>query len=91
MEDQMKVKAYAEDGSIIEYDVLFTFHCDELNKDYIALTDRKVDENGNANVIISYDNKDSEIFKMDIVTDPDELLMAKDILEEIETAENNGR
>ena len=32
-----KIKLYGEDGNVREYNVLFTFDCEELGKSYIAL------------------------------------------------------
>ena len=32
------IKVYENDGSIVNYNILFTFECEELKKSYIAFT-----------------------------------------------------
>ncbi len=49
-----KVQVYNEDGSFLEYNVLFTFDSLENNKTYVGYTDGKLDDNRNKNLFVSY-------------------------------------
>lgn len=53
------------DGKEIECDILFTFHSDETNRDYMIYTDRTVDENGNYDLLAAGFNPESEEFTLE--------------------------
>ena len=79
------IKLIDENGKYVEYKILFTFKCEELNKDYIAYTKEteEYDENGDMLIYIAYYNPDSEITDLVPVTDEKELEMANEVLEEV--------
>ena len=54
-----KFTLIGEDGTEVEYDVLFTFESEETGKNYIVYTDQSKDETGNIQVFASiYDPND---------------------------------
>ncbi len=60
--DRSKGIAYDKDGNEIKLEALLTFSCDELNKDYVALTDWSYTVNGELNIgIFSYIEKDGNM------------------------------
>lgn len=88
--ENAKIKLLDENGNYVEYKILFTFNCEELNKDYIAFVNdpEKYDENGDMLIYIAYynpeDNEDGLLTELVPVTDEDELKMAYDVLEQIQ-------
>ena len=48
-----KFTLIGEDGTEVEYDVLFTFESEETGKNYIVYTDQSKDETGNIQVFAS--------------------------------------
>lgn len=74
-----KIKLYGEDGNVREYNVLFTFDCEELGKSYIALENINNEEK---TIEISYYNPKEEFQKFEPVTNEEELKMAHDVLEQ---------
>ena len=53
------------DGKEIECDILFTFHSDETNRDYIIYTDRNTDEEGNYDMLAAGYNPDADEFELE--------------------------
>lgn len=41
------------DGQRMEFDILFTFICNQTNKGYVAYTDHTLDEQGNETINVS--------------------------------------
>lgn len=74
-----KIKLYGEDGNVREYNVLFTFDCEELGKSYIALENINNEEK---TIEISYYSPKEEFQKFEPVTNEEELKMAQDVLEQ---------
>ena len=64
-------------------DMLCTFKCEELNKDYLAVTDWTYSENDELNITLLYYTPGSDVTRLKPVTNPDELQMAYDILDEL--------
>lgn len=66
MEDfDMTFTMIDHDGKEIECDILFTFHSDETNRDYIIYTDRTTDEEGNYDMLAAGYNPDSDEFVLE--------------------------
>ena len=89
--EKMTFKITDENGTEIEYEVLFTFESDETKKNYIVYTDNTVDEEGNTRVYASiYTPGQAETELKPIETDK-EWKIIETILDELqnETA-NNG-
>ena len=74
-----KIKLYGEDGNVREYNVLFTFDCEELGKSYIALENINNEEK---TIEISYYNPKEEFQKFVPVINEEELKMAQEVLEQ---------
>ena len=54
MEDRAcTFRLLGEDGEVSEYELLFTFDCEETGRRYIAYTDNSVDEDGCTRVFAS--------------------------------------
>lgn len=72
------IKILDENGNLVEHKILFTFECEELNKSYIAyqgLTEQDI-------CVASY-NPDSDLNKLQPVTNEEELKMVNDVLNQI--------
>lgn len=76
-----KIKILDDNGNLIEREILFTFECEELGKNYIAYNDANNDMN-QVICVASYD-PDVELNKLEPITDPEELKMVNDVLNEI--------
>lgn len=76
-----------ENGVLEEYRVLFTFRCEELDKDYIAFTKDEADNEGKSVIYIAYYNPDEDMTNLIPVTDEDELKMAYEVLEQVIASE----
>lgn len=76
-------------GEQKEFDVLFTFTSEDTGKAYIGYTDNSTTEDGRKNIFYSsYD----PIFgpeKLEKVTNPSEVEMIKEVLQEIDRGVNN--
>lgn len=55
------------DGKEVECDILFTFHSDETNRDYLIYTDRTVDENGNYEMLAAAYNPEADEFVLEAI------------------------
>ena len=77
------IKIIKENGDVVNYKILFTFKCEEINKDYIAFTDESIDQDGNMNIYIAYYNPDKELNELIPVTDENELNMAMEVFEQV--------
>ncbi|MBR2678670.1 MAG: DUF1292 domain-containing protein [Bacilli bacterium] len=83
-QDKIKVE---KDGETKEYDVLFTFDCEDTLKSYIGYTDHSM-KNGRKNIFVSaFDPFNVEGILEDI-TDPKELDMINDVLMKIDEEAN---
>lgn len=87
MED-LKIKLF-ESGTVKEYNILFTFECEELGKSYIAFTDDDMEKNGERVIYIAYYNPDKDISELEPVTDEEELKMAEDVLHQVMNSQAN--
>ena len=77
------VKILDENGNLVEHNILFTFECEELGKNYIAY-DGNVNNESNEQIICvaSYD-PNVDLNKLEPVTDPEELKMVDDVINQI--------
>ena len=82
IEDELKVRIVDANGKEKIVEKLFQFHCDELNKDYLAVTDWTYSKNGELNITLLHFTPNVDVTRLDVVTDKDEIQMAEDILEE---------
>lgn len=85
--NESTIKIINENGKSEEFKILFTFRCEELDKDYIAFTNESVDQDGNSIIYIAYYNPELDVNELIPVTDEDELKMAYEVLEEIQKSE----
>lgn len=77
------IKIYESDGRAVDYKILFTFECEELNKSYIAFTKDTVDDDGNKIVYVAYYDPEKELNELEPVTDEEEIKMAQDVMNQI--------
>jgi uncharacterized protein YrzB (UPF0473 family) len=55
-----------EDGTSVEYQVLYSFHSEEYNRDYVFYTDEVEDDNGDIEILLSwYDEKNNELVEIE--------------------------
>lgn len=71
-----------KNGKDVEYDVLLTFNCEELGKNYIVYTDNEF-TNNKKNIYVSSYDPIIGTDKLDDITDSDELEMVLDVLNQI--------
>ncbi len=84
--DELGKITIEKNGQAVECDVLFTFNCDELGKNYVGYTDHSIAENGRKNIYVSSYNPFIGLEELEAITDPDELAMVQDVLSEIDKA-----
>lgn len=73
----------SEENGVKEYKILYTFRCDELDKDYLAYDSEKNDLDGNRIIMIASYNPNEDYSFLEPVTDEEELKMANDVLNNI--------
>lgn len=76
--EELKIKLLEESGKLVEHKLLFTFECEELGKSYIAYEGNSQEE-----ICVASYNPEEDLNKLEPVTDPEELKMAQDVLNEI--------
>lgn len=76
--DNLTIKILDDNGKLVEHKILFTFECEELGKNYIAYEDSSKEEI----CVASYD-PELDLNKLEPITDPEELKMAQDVLNQI--------
>ena len=67
-----------------DYDVLFTFNCEETLKSYVGYTDHSIAENGRKNIYVSSFNPLKPKLELEDITDEKELEMINDVLIKID-------
>lgn len=92
MEDS-KFTLIDENGQEVTYDILFTFESEETNKNYIAYTDNKKDEEGNVQVYASIYHPEETNTRLERIETDKEWKIIETILntiqEEIKNNNNN--
>jgi uncharacterized protein YrzB (UPF0473 family) len=78
VEEKTTIKILDESGNLIERKILFTFECEELNKNYVAY-----EGNLNKEICVASYNPDVDLNKLEPVTDEEELKMVNDVLNQI--------
>ena len=85
-DDKVQIK---KDGKVVDCDVLFTFDSEDTMKVYVGYTDHSVAANGRKNIYVSsYDPFTAET-KLEDVTDPREMEMVHDVLQQIDKEANS--
>ena len=77
-------------GKVTECDLLFTFTSDDTGKGYIGYTDNSFNSDGRKNIYFSSYDPLFGTGKLEKVTDPNEIEMVKEVLEEIDGGVNNA-
>lgn len=91
MEDKLTFNLTNDNGETIECEVLFTFHGDETNKDYIVYTDNTFDEYGNVKVYAStYKTDEAGAVELEAITDESEWEMIDNLIATIQEEEGCG-
>ena len=78
-----------KDGKTIDCDVLFTFDCEETMKTYVGYTDHSVAANGRKNIYVSSYSPFAVEMKFEDVTDPREVKMVGEVLQQIDEEANS--
>lgn len=77
------VKILDENGNLVEHNILFTFECEELGKSYIVYDGNPIGSEGEQIIcVVSYD-PNVDLNKLEPVTDPEELKMVNDVINQI--------
>lgn len=77
-----------KEGKKIECDILFTFDSNDTKKTYVGYTDNEVASNGRVNIYVSSFNPLNKEIVLEDITDPKELKMVNDVLEQIDNEVN---
>lgn len=77
------IKILNDKGILEEHEILFTFECEELGKNYIAYDGNMLGEKGEQIICVASYDPESDLNKFEPVTDPEELKMAEDVLNQI--------
>lgn len=77
-------------GKATECDLLFTFTSDDTGKGYLGYTDNSFNVDGRKNIYFSSYDPLFGTGKLEKVTDPNEIEMIKEVLEEIDGGVNNA-
>ncbi len=75
------IKILDNNGNLVEHKILFTFECEELNKNYIAY-ENSLNDGVQEICVASYD-PESDLNKLQPVTNEEELKMVNDVLNQI--------
>ena len=78
-----------KDGKMVDCDILFTFDSEDTMKTYVGYTDNSIAANGRKNIYVSSVNPFSSEMKLENITDPKELDMIQDVLQQIDEEANN--
>lgn len=78
MTEKTTIKILDENGNLIERNILFTFECEELGKNYIAY-----EGNNNQEICVASYDSNVDLNKLEPVTDEEELKMVNDVLNQI--------
>ena len=81
--NDVKIKLIDEDGNAVDKTILFTFRCEELDKDYLVFDAGEVDSEGNNVLGATAYNPGSSVVNIEPITDPDELEMINDAVREV--------
>ena len=84
--EKLKVE---KNGETLEYDILFTFDSEDTMKSYIGYTDHKIGKSGRKEIYVSAINPFGTENKLEDITDPKELEMISDVLEQIDREANS--
>ena len=76
--EELKIKLLDESGNLVEHKILFTFECEELGKSYIAYEGKLQNE-----ICVASYNPEEDLNKLEPLTDPEELKMVQDVLNQI--------
>lgn len=74
-----------KDNGLVEYDILFTFDCEENKKSYVGYSDNILATNGRKTIYVSSYNPLSEEVELEDITDPKELEMIQNVLSNIDS------
>ena len=77
------VKILDDNGNLVEHNILFTFECEELGKSYIAYDGNVIDSNEEQIICVASYDPNVDLNKLEPVTDPEELKMVNDVINQI--------
>ena len=78
-----------ENGNEKEYEVLFTYECDQTEKNYIAYTDNSKDENGDTVVYASIYHQEDSTGRLEAIEDEREWKIIEAVLETLQEEVRN--
>lgn len=74
----------SEDGSKVEYEMLFSFDSNETNKSYLVYTDHSKDDNGNTQVYASIFHPDKKEGFLEPIKTEEEMDIVQTVLDEFQ-------
>lgn len=77
------VKILDDNGNLVEHNILFTFECEELGKSYIAYDGNPVGKEDDKVICVASYDPNVDLNKLEPVTDPEELKMVNDVINQI--------
>lgn len=77
------VKILDDNGNLIEHNILFTFECEELGKNYIAYDGSVKGKDGVQTICVASYDPEADLNKLEPVIDSEELKMVNDVINQI--------
>ena len=77
------IKILDDSGNLVEHNILFTFECEELGKNYIAYDGNEKGKDGAQVICVASYDPNVDLNKLEPVTDAEELKMVNDVLNQI--------
>ena len=77
------IKILDDNGNLVEHNILFTFECEELGKNYIAYDGNALSNQGEQLICVASYDPNVDLNKLEPVTDSEELKMVNDVINQI--------
>ena len=77
------IKILDDNGKLVEHNVLFTFECEELGKNYIAYDGNAIGSDEDQTICVASYDPNVDLNKLEPVTDLEELKMVNDVINQI--------
>ena len=77
------IKILDDNGNLVEHNILFTFECEELGKNYIAYDGNDIGSEGEQVICVASYDPNMDLNKLEPVTDSEELKMVNDVINQI--------
>lgn len=77
------IKILDDNGNLVEHNILFTFECEELGKNYIAYDGNAIGSDEEQVICVASYDPNVDLNKLEPVTESEELKMVNDVINQI--------